>query len=219
MAAVPMRARSPLCQSPAEERASLWTHAVGLVLAVAAALTMLGAAWGHRRQLVAATIFGLTLVLLYAASTCYHATSCPRLKPRLQTLDHACIYLLIAGSYTPISLLALPEPWGPALLGLIWSLAALGVAMKARLPAGRESGWSTALYLAMGWLIVVAIRPLAASLPPAALAWLVGGGLFYTLGVIFFVWHRLPFHHAIWHGFVIAGSACHVVATTLYLLP
>ena len=196
----------------------MWSHAVGTVLAVAALVVMVVVAHGDPLRVAAATIFGATLVLLYGASTIYHAFSCPRLKPFLQIIDHACIYLLIAGSYTPLTLVTLKGPWGWTIFGVVWFLALVGVVMKARMQGKRESWWSTALYLAMGWLIVIAIRPLLATLPPAGLAWLVGGGLCYSFGIVFFIREKMRFNHAVWHGFVIAGSACHVVATTCYML-
>jgi len=195
------------------------THAVAAVLAVAALVMMVAVSIGDPYRVVAASVFGGTLVLLYTSSAIYHSFTCPRLKNLLQVLDHACIYLLIAGSYTPISLVAIRGPWGWTLLGLVWSLALAGVVVKSVLRRNREAWWSTALYLLMGWLVVIAIGPIVRALPPAGLAWLIAGGACYTLGIVFFVWQRLPFHHAIWHLFVIAGSACHVVATLFYILP
>ncbi len=196
----------------------MWSHALGAVMAVAALVVMVVVALGDPWRVVAAAVFGTTLVLLYGASTIYHAFTCPRLKPFLQIIDHAAIYLLIAGSYTPLTLVAMRGPWGWTLFGIVWFLAVLGIVVKAVMRGKREAWWSTALYLVMGWLVVIAIRPLIAALPPEGLAWLVAGGLCYTLGIVFFAWQRLRFNHAIWHGFVIAGSACHVVATTLYIL-
>jgi hemolysin III len=187
-------------------------------MAVAALVIMIVVALGDPLRVVAASIFGATLVLLYGASTIYHAHSCPRMKPFLQIIDHACIYLLIAGSYTPLTLVTLRGAWGWTLFGIVWFLAIVGVAVKACMRGKRESWWSTALYLGMGWLAVIAIRPLLAALPPAGLAWLVAGGLCYSFGVFFFIREKMRFNHAIWHLFVIAGSACHVVATTVYML-
>lgn len=194
------------------------THALGTALAIAALVAMLADAGGETFRTVSAAVFGTTLVLLYLASTLYHATTCPRLKPLLQALDHACIYLLIAGSYTPLTLVALRGPWGWSLLGVVWTMALGGVLLKTLGRGKRDSAWSTALYIAMGWLAVVAFGPLVRALPPAGLAWLVAGGLCYTFGVIFFAWRKLPFNHAVWHLFVLAGSACHVVATLGYIL-
>jgi hemolysin III len=188
------------------------------VLAVAALVAMLANAGGEAFRSASAAVFGTTLVLLYLSSTLYHATTCPRLKPLLQALDHACIYLLIAGSYTPLSLVALRGPWGWSLFGIVWTMALGGVLLKTLGRGKRDSAWSTALYIAMGWLAVVALGPLIRALPPAGLAWLVAGGLCYTFGVIFFAWRKLRFNHAIWHLFVLAGSTCHVVATLGYIL-
>lgn len=194
------------------------THAFGAALAVGALVTMIAFADGEPRRVVAASVFGATLVLLYLSSALYHAFSSPRWKDVLQVIDHACIYLLIAGSYTPLTLVALRGPWGWSLLGIVWFLALAGVVLKSVLRKNREAWWSTALYLAMGWLVVIAAGPLLRALPPGGIAWLVAGGLCYSLGIIFFAWRRLPFNHAIWHLFVLGGSACHVVATTLYIL-
>lgn len=196
----------------------MWSHAIGAVLAVAALIIMVAVSLGDPWRVTAAAVFGATLVLLYGASTLYHAFSCPRLKPFLQIIDHAAIYLLIAGSYTPLTLVAMRGAWGWTLFGTVWFLAIVGIVVKAVMRGRRETRWSTALYLAMGWLVLVAIRPLLAALPPTGLAWLVGGGLCYSFGIIFFVRETMRFNHAIWHGFVIAGSACHVVATTVYML-
>lgn len=194
------------------------THALGAALSVAALVVMVVCAGGDAFRIVAAAVFGTTLVLLYTSSAIYHSFSSPRLKNFFQILDHSCIYLLIAGSYTPLALISLRGPWGWSLFGTVWFLAFAGVVLKSVLRKNREAWWSTALYVAMGWLVVVAAGPLLRSLPPAGLAWLVAGGLCYTLGVVFFVWQRLRFNHAIWHLFVLAGSACHVVATTGYIL-
>jgi hemolysin III len=194
------------------------THALGTLLAVGALVTMLLHSQGDILRSVSAGVFGTTLVLLYLSSTLYHATTCPRRKPLLQALDHACIYLLIAGSYTPLTLVALRGPWGWSLFGIVWFMALGGVLLKTLHRGKRDTWWSTALYIAMGWLAVVALGPMMRALPPAGLAWMVAGGLCYTFGVIFFAWRKLRFNHAIWHVFVLAGSACHVVATIGYIL-
>lgn len=196
----------------------MWSHIVGTAFAIAALVIMILVSEGDARRVVSASIFGGTLVMLYLSSSIYHAFSGPRLKSFFQILDHACIYLLIAGSYTPLTLVALRGAWGWSLFGIIWFLALAGVVLKAVMRGKRETWWSTGLYLLMGWLIVIAARPLLASIPPAGIAWLVAGGVGYSLGIIFFAWNKLPFNHAIWHGFVILGSACHVVATAVYIL-
>ena len=211
------KARSPLCESHAEEMASMATHAIGTVLAIAALVVMVMLAGDDAFRVVSAGVFGTSLVLLYLSSTIYHATSCPKRKPMMQALDHACIYLLIAGSYTPLSLVALRGLWGWSLFGAVWTLALGGVLLKTLIPGKRDTWWSTALYIVMGWLAVFAFGPMLRALSPAGVAWMVAGGLCYTLGVIFFAWRSLRFNHAIWHLFVLAGSACHVVATAGYI--
>lgn len=194
------------------------THAVGTLFAVAALVVMLGIAYGDPMKTVSAAIFGATLVLLYASSTVYHAFHSPRLKEFFQVLDHASIYLLIAGSYTPVTLVTLRGPWGWSLFGVVWGMAITGVVLKSVIRGDREAWWSTALYVLMGWLVVIAVRPLIGTMPTGGLAWLVAGGLCYTLGIVFFAWSKLYYNHAIWHMFVMAGSACHVVATACYIL-
>jgi hemolysin III len=196
----------------------MWSHAFGTLMAIAALVLMIWAAGASPLRQFAAWIFGGTLVLLYGSSTIYHFFTTPRLKSFFQILDHACIYLLIAGSYTPLTLIGLKGAWGWSLFGVIWFLAIAGVLLKAIMRSDRESWWSTGLYLVMGWLVVVAARPMLDSISPLGIAWLVAGGACYTLGIIFFAWKKLHFNHAIWHLFVMAGSACHVVATTFYIL-
>ncbi len=218
VAAHPFHPRSPLCESHAEEMASMWTHLVGVLLAIAALCWMLLSCEPRVLHQVSAAVFGTSLVLLYLASSLYHACRSPRVKSLFQFFDHACIYLLIAGSYTPLTLVTLKGAWGWSIFGVIWFLAIGGILLKTFIKGRKEAAWSTALYLAMGWIIVVAAHPLIQSLPPAGLAWLVAGGIFYSLGIIFFVWTRLPFHHAVWHGFVMLGSCCHVIATSLHIL-
>ncbi len=204
--------RSPLCDSHREEVASLVTHAAGVVFSIAALATMLFISAGEPLKVVSAAVFGISLVLLYLSSTLYHFFTSPQWKAQFQALDHACIYLLIAGSYTPVTLITLRGAWGWWLFGIVWALAIAGVLIKT-VGKGKKDHWiSTALYLAMGWLIVFAIGPLYRGLPAAGLAWLVAGGLSYTFGIVFYAWHRLPFNHAIWHLFVLGGSVCHVVA-------
>jgi len=211
--------RSELCESRGEEIASAVTHGVGTAMAVASMVYMLARAGGEPLRVIAAVVFGASLVGLYRASTLYHTFSSARLKGALQTLDHACIYVLIAGSYTPLSLISLRGPWGWSLLAIVWILALGGVLLKT-VGRGRKDHWiSTALYLAMGWLAMVAIVPIVQNLPLAGVIWLVAGGIFYSLGVGFFCWQRLRFNHAIWHLFVLAGSACHVVTAACYILP
>lgn len=209
--------RSHLCDTHREEVANLVTHAVGILFSVVALVVMLVISSGDLVKTLSAAIFGASLVVLYASSTLYHLSTSGRWKARFQTLDHICIYLLIAGSYTPFTLITLRGPWGWSLFASVWAMAVLGFLMKTRWKGKKDHWLSTALYLLMGWLIVLAIRPLSQHLPATGLAWLAAGGLSYTFGVIFFAWRRLPFNHAIWHLFVLAGSICHVVAACLVL--
>lgn len=188
------------------------THGVGVVFSIVALGLMLMLSAGDALKVISAAVFGMSLVLLYASSTLYHFFTSPRWKGRFQALDHACIYLLIAGSYTPITLITLKGAWGWSLFGAVWAMALGGVLMK-MLWRGQKDHWiSTALYLFMGWLIVFAFGPLLRVMPAAGIGWLVAGGLAYSLGVGFFAWRRLPFNHAIWHLFVLGGSVCHVLA-------
>ena len=202
------------------EWTNIATHGVGLALSIAglAILVVLASRYGSARHVVACSIYGTTLVVLYLASTAYHTVQAPRAKRVLQVIDHSAIYLLIAGTYTPFTLVALRGPWGWSLFGVVWSLALLGVLFKLFF-TGRLRILSVVLYLAMGWLSLVAIKPLVANLSAAALAWLFGGGAAYTLGVIFFAWKRIPHHHAIWHVFVMIGSICHFISVMYFIIP
>ncbi len=207
-------------ETPAEEVASGITHALGGLLAAAALTLMVAAAarGGDARRVVSVSVYGATLVFMYVASTAYHLVRPPRAKRVMRILDHSSIYLLIAGTYTPVTLVSLGGGWGWSLFGVVWGLAAAGVALKA-FYVDRHAMLSTSLYVAMGWIVLVAAKPLVASLPAGGLAWLLGGGLAYTAGVAFFVWDVLPFNHAIWHLFVLAGSVCHFFCVLLYVLP
>jgi len=208
----PERPRSPLCDTPIEELVSSLTHALGVVLSLGALVWMMSIAQGDFFRIVSAALFGGTLTLLYTSSTLYHAISDPKWKAFFQVLDHACIYLLIAGSYTPLTLVALRGPWGWSLFGIVWFCALAGVLLKTFVASKKDHWLSTALYIAMGWLAVIAFGPMVRALPTAGLAWLIAGGVSYTFGVVFFAWRRLPFNHAIWHLFVLGGSVCHVLA-------
>jgi hemolysin III len=210
--------RSELCDSPREELASWLTHGLGVLFSVAGWVWMSLLAQGDFLRTASASVFGASLVLLYTSSTLYHLVCNSRAKALFQILDHACIYLLTAGTYTPLSLVALRGAWGWSLFGIVWFLALAGVLVKTCF-AGKKDHWlSTALYLVMGWLVIIAIGPLVRAMPPAGLAWLIAGGLSYTFGVVFFSWRRLPFNHAIWHLFVLGGSMCHVIAVAFYIL-
>ena len=187
-------------------------------LAAALALPVLivaAARRGAAADIVAATVFGTTLVLLYLASTLYHSLPPARGKQVFRVLDHGAIYLLIAGTYTPFTLGVLRGPWGWTLFGLVWGLAAAGVIFKTT-GGMRYRRVSTVLYLAMGWLVVIALRPLWLLVPPWGLFWLIAGGIAYTAGVAFYAAPRLRYAHLIWHLFVMVGSTCHFVAVRWY---
>ncbi len=209
--------RSHLCDSHREEIASLVTHAAGVVFSVVALLVMWALSAGDALKVVSATVFGISLVLLYSSSTLYHFSTSPRWKARYQALDHACIYLLIAGSYTPFTLITLKGPSGWSLFAAVWAMALGGVLMKTLWKGKRDHWISTSIYLLMGWLILFAFGPLLRAMPAAGVWWLAAGGLAYSFGVVFFAWKRLPFNHAIWHLFVLAGSLCHVVAACRFV--
>lgn len=211
--------RSHLCESHAEEVASAITHGMGLALSVVGLIMMITVSAGDPWRITGGAIFGSTLVFLYLSSTLYHSFSGPRVKSLFQIIDHSAIYLLIAGSYTPLTLVTLRGAWGWSLLGVVWFMAITGIIIKSVMKNNREHWISTAIYLVMGWLAVIAAAPLINSLPLGGLILLVTGGLCYSGGVIFFVWQKLKFNHAIWHLFVLAGSLCHVLAVILYVLP
>ncbi|HEY7026348.1 MAG TPA: hemolysin III family protein [Gemmatimonadales bacterium] len=204
-------------QSRREELANALTHGSAFAASLVAVppLVWVARAHGDARQLVACSVFAASLVLLYAASTLYHVLPTSRAKHILRVIDHVAIYLLIAGSYTPFTLGVLRGAWGWTLLGLVWGLAAVGVLYKTLL-GFRFPRASTLLYLAMGWLAVVAIGPLAQALPGAGLALLLVGGLCYTGGVALFLRDHLPYRHALWHLCVVAGSTCHYAAILQY---
>lgn len=196
-----------------DEIASALTHGVGAAAALAggAVLITLAAIRGDAWQLGAAIVFGVTLLLLYLASTLYHAIRHPVAKGRLKVFDHCAIYLLIAGTYTPFTLVGLRGTLGWSLFAAIWTLALAGVVFKL-FYTGRFRKLSTLIYVAMGWLVLVAIKPVLAALDAWTFGWLVAGGLFYTLGTVFYHRESLPYAHAIWHLFCIAGSVCHYLA-------
>jgi len=200
-----------------EEIANSVTHGIAALASVAALpiLLIVTIGRGDPWQVAGGAIFGGTLVMLYLASTLYHALPHPRAKRVFRILDHSAIYLLIAGTYTPFALGALRGPWGWTLLAAVWSLAALGVTAKATL-GFRFPRLSTAVYIVMGWLGVIAFKPLLTHVGVAGMMWLLAGGLCYTAGVIFFAWERLRYGHMVWHLFVAAGSVCHFFAVLWY---
>jgi hemolysin III len=203
-----------------EEIASAVTHGLGAAAAIAglAVLATVAARYGDAWHVVSVSIFGATLVLLYAASTLYHSLPLGRAKAVFRVLDHSAIYLLIAGTYTPFALVSLRGPWGWSLFGVIWGCAVAGIVLRTTFGVR----WRVALvvlYVAMGWAGIVAVRPMLAAMPGRGLALVALGGLAYTFGLVFYGWHRLPYHHAVWHLFVLAGSAFHFSAVLLYVVP
>ncbi len=203
-----------------EEVANALTHGLGLALSVAglAILVVVASLHGDPWQVVSCSIYGTTLVLLYGASTLYHSARSPRLKHVLRVVDHSSIYLLIAGTYTPFMLVTLRGGWGWSLFGVVWGLAVAGIVFKAFF-VGRWDGLSTLVYLLMGWLAVIAAKPILAAMTPAGIVLLTAGGLAYSLGVIFYQWEKVPYSHAIWHLFVLAGSVCHFFSVLVSAVP
>jgi hemolysin III len=196
-----------------EELANILTHGLGAALALAggAVLVVLAALHGDGWQLAGAVVFAISMLLLYLASALYHAARDPVARARMKVVDHCAIYLLIAGTYTPFTLVALRGPLGWKLFAAIWALALAGVAFKLFF-TGRFRLLSTAIYVAMGWLILVALKPVLAALDDWTFGWLLAGGVCYTLGTVFYHRPSLRYSHAIWHLFVVAGSVCHYVA-------
>ncbi len=196
-----------------EEIANSITHGIGTALSVIGgiALIVFAALYGDAWRIVSFSIYSVTLVILYLASTLYHSVRDPQLKRIFKILDHACIYLLIAGTYTPFLLVSLRGPWGWTLLGVIWGLALVGIIFKT-FSAQRFRRFLVLGYLLMGWLCVIAGRELLLRVPAEGLLWLALGGLLYTVGVLFYAWRKLPYGHAIWHLFVLGGSICHYLA-------
>ncbi len=188
------------------------THGLGILLSVGGGATLitLAAIFAGPREVVATFIFTATLVLLYSASTLYHAIPFPLAKRRLKVFDHCAIFLLIAGTYTPFTIVGLKGAWGWSLFGVIWGLAVLGVVLKLFFTE-RFPKLSVVAYVVMGWIIIIALPPLVRQLTAAALLWLLSGGLFYTLGTVFYLNRRLPYAHAVWHVFVLLGSVCHYI--------
>ncbi len=203
-----------------EELANAATHGVGLFLSIAGAVALVavsilhGTAW----HIVSCTVYGFTLILLYLSSTLYHAVSKPQLKQRFRLFDHSAVYLLIAGTYTPFTLVNLRGGWGWMLFGVVWVLTLAGITFK-YVALGRFPVLSTVIYVLMGWLVVLGIKPVLTFVPLHGFLWLLTGGLFYTVGVFFFASKRIPYSHAIWHLFALCGSICHYWAVFFYVLP
>lgn len=203
-----------------EEQANVVTSGLGVVLSLLGLFVLLSRPelqvdpW----RLVSCTLYGFILVFFYTVSTLYHAVRQPRLKYLFRILDHTCIFLVIAGTYTPFALVSMRFSGGWPLFLAVWGLAIAGMVFKA-IMTGRMRILGPILYLLLGWLVVVAWDPLRASVPDAGIAWLLAGGFFYSFGLVFFAWNRLPFNHLIWHLFVIAGSASHFLAILWYVVP
>jgi hemolysin III len=194
-----------------EEFLHALTAAFGVAACAIAIPWLAWAAAGDATRLTGALVFGITALGMFATSVIYHAARDPARKLMLRKLDHSAIYLLIAGTYTPFTLIAMEGRWGWALFGMIWALAVFGVVAKTTI-GFRYPRLSTWLYLAMGWLLVIAIKPLRENLTSQELAWIAAGGFFYTAGVPFYVWKSRRYTHAVWHLFVLGGAACHFVA-------
>jgi len=210
---------SPRSSFLVAEIANSITHGIGFALSVVGLTLMVAVAAinGDARSVVACSIYGTTLALLYLASTLYHSVHSPRMKQVLRVIDHSAIYLLIAGTYTPFTLISLRGAWGWSIFGVVWGLAVAGIFFTIFF-IGRWRGVSVAIYLAMGWISIIAVKPLLANLSIGGFRWLLAGGLAYTVGVIFYAWKTLPFHHAIWHLFVMLGSACHFFAVMFHIV-
>ncbi|MFZ3153265.1 PAQR family membrane homeostasis protein TrhA [Pseudomonas sp.] len=201
------------------ERFNAWTHLVGALLACAGAvwLLVLASLEGELRKIISVAIYGLTLVLLYSISTLYHSVQ-GRAKVVMRKLDHLSIYLLIAGSYTPFCLVTLYGPWGWSLFGVVWGLALVGMLQEIK-PRSEARVLSIVIYAVMGWIVLIAVQPLIAALGMAGFIWLAGGGVLYTVGIIFFAYDsRFRHWHGIWHLFVMGGSLMHFVAVLCYVL-
>ena len=201
------------------EKLNAWTHLVGALLATAGSIWLLVMASldGSPQKVVSVAIYGVTLVLLYSVSTVYHSVR-GRSKVIMQKFDHLSIYLLIAGSYTPFCLVTLHGPWGWSLFGIVWGMAVIGMLQEIK-PRSEARILSIVIYAVMGWIVLVAVKPLLAALGTAGFVWLATGGVMYTVGIIFFALdHRLRHAHGIWHLFVIAGSVLHFVAIAHYVI-
>lgn len=201
------------------ERFNAWTHLLGALLALSGAIWLIAvtARSDDLLNTFSVSIYGVTLVMLYSISTIYHSLR-GRAKRVLRKLDHLSIYLLIAGSYTPFCLISLRGPWGWSLFGIVWTLAAIGMLQEIK-PRSEARVLSLVIYAVMGWIVLVAIKPLLASLGVAGFLWLAAGGVFYTVGIIFFAFdQRFRHWHGIWHLFVIAGSLAHFIAIMFYVV-
>jgi hemolysin III len=217
---MPPLKKVPPTYQQTEEKLNVLTHAFGFVLSIVGLILLVMRAnqYGSAKHVISFAIFGATLILLYAASTLYHSAKNTRKRHYLNILDHAAIYVLIAGTYTPFALITLGGASGWRLFYVIWSLALAGVILKLFF-IGRFNALSTLMYVAMGWLVVFDVEALIQNLPLHGLIWLFAGGLSYTLGAIFFSFPSIKYNHAIFHVFVLGGSFCHFVAIYFFVLP
>lgn len=201
-----------------EEIANSISHGIGAALSIAAIVILLFYSGNYRDawRVVSFSVYGSTLFILYLASTLYHAFTHPAVKRFFRMIDHSSIFLLIAGTYTPVCLVAMRGAWGWTLFGLIWGIAVFGIIYETVF-LGKHKYLSLAIYTGMGWLAIIAIKPMIDLLPAGLLAWIFIGGLFYTLGIVFYAWDRLPYNHATWHIFVLCGSIAHFFGILIYL--
>ncbi len=206
--------------SPAEERINIGSHALGLLLSVTAFLLLVLRAQSYDNALytLSFAVFGASLICLYLASTLYHSAKTLKMRTRLRIVDHATIYILIAGTYTPFCLITLSGPTGWTVFAVSWGLAAAGLVLKLFF-TGRFQLLSTLMYVFMGWIVIFVVKPMIANLPLAGLVWLLVGGISYTTGAVIYSIKRIPFNHAIFHLFVLAGSFCHFIAVYQYVYP
>ncbi|MBL19518.1 MAG: hemolysin III family protein [Flavobacteriaceae bacterium] len=205
---------------PTEEKLNAWSHGLGVGLGIAAlVLLLLGVDQTNPYGLFSVVVYGLSIILLFLASTCYHAiaTTSNKNKHYFRVADHIGIYLLIAGTYTPVLLIAIPNGLGWPLFWVVWGIAAFGLLLKLFF-TGKFERFSTFLYLAMGWLAIIPFGELTAALAPKGLAWLIAGGLAYTVGVVFYAIEKIPYNHFIWHLFVLGGASCHFFMVFLYVI-
>jgi hemolysin III len=205
---------------PLEEKLNVISHGIGFLLSIAALvlLVVYASMYGSVWHVVSYSIYGGSLILLYLASTLYHSTKKPKLRGRLQIFDHAAIYVLIAGTYTPFTLVTLNGTTGWIMFGITWAFALTGIILKI-IFTGRFNLLSTIMYVFMGWIVVLAIKPLIQNLPFMGLMWLFAGGVFYTIGAVLYSIKSIKYNHAIFHIFVLAGSFCHFMAIFFYVLP
>jgi len=203
---------------PTEEKLNAWSHGLGVGLGIAAlVLMLLGVDQSNPFGLFSVIVYGLSIILLFLASTCYHAITSSKRKHYFRVADHIGIYLLIAGTYTPVLLIAIPNGLGWILFWVVWGIAAFGLVLKLFF-TGRFERFSTFLYLAMGWLAIIPYADLTTALDAKALALLIGGGVAYTVGVLFYAIEKIPYNHFIWHLFVLGGASCHFFMVYLYVI-